>query len=145
MADAARELPRCRTKRRGRRWRHFLNDRYLLALLLPGVLWFFIYRYLPMLGLVIAFKDFSFSKGIFGSRWIGWENFRFLFFQQADFYKIVRNTLLINVYRLIFSFPAPIVIALLLNELRTDALQEVRPDRRSTFPTSSPGSSSAAS
>jgi putative aldouronate transport system permease protein len=109
-----------RVPRRRSTWRHIVNDRYLLALLLPGVLWFFVYRYLPMFGLLIAFKDFSFSKGVFGSTWIGWDNFKFLFFEQEDFYRIVRNTLLINVYRLVFSFPAPIAIALLLNEVRRD-------------------------
>ena len=116
-----------------------LNDRYLLALLLPGVVWFFIYRYLPMLGLVIAFKEFSFSRGIWGSRWIGWENFKFLFYQSPDFYKIVSNTLLINVYRLVFSFPAPILLALMLNEVRSE--RRKRYVQTSIVPalTSSPG------
>jgi putative aldouronate transport system permease protein len=94
-------------------------DKYLYFLLLPGIAWFFIYRYLPMFGLLIAFKEFSFSKGIFGSRWVGWENFRFLFYEHSDFYKIVRNTLLINIYRLFLGFPAPIIVALMINELRT--------------------------
>ena len=116
--DESHSRQRLGEERRPRALQRLLNDRYLLALLLPGIIWFFIYRYLPMLGLLLAFKDFSFSKGIFGSRWVGWDNFYFLFFQQADFYKIVRNTLLINLYRLVWSFPAPIVIALLLNELR---------------------------
>jgi putative aldouronate transport system permease protein len=120
MADAMREFPSVIAKRRSRPLQRLFNDRYLLALLLPGVLWFFVYRYLPMFGLLIAFKDFSFSKGVFGSTWIGWDNFKFLFFEQEDFYRIVRNTLLINVYRLVFSFPAPIAIALLLNEVRKD-------------------------
>jgi len=98
------------------------EDRFLLLLLAPGVIWFIIYRYLPMAGLVIAFKDFSFSKGIFGSVWVGLDNFRFLFFEQSDFYNILRNTLLINTYRLIFSFPAPIILALAINELKSPQL-----------------------
>jgi putative aldouronate transport system permease protein len=98
------------------------QDRFLLYLLLPGLIWFLIYRYLPMAGLLIAFKDFSFSKGIFESNWVGLDNFRFLFFEQSDFYNIVRNTLLINLYRLVFSFPAPIILALAINELRSRKL-----------------------
>jgi len=125
MADAMREFPSVVTKRRPKPLRRLLNDRYLFALLLPGLLWFLIYRYLPMFGLVIAFKEFSFSKGIFGSRWIGWENFRFLFLQHLDFYKIIRNTLLINLFRLVFSFPAPIIVALLINEVRHDRFKRL--------------------
>lgn len=94
------------------------KHKYLYLLLLPGVIWYFIFRYLPMYGVIIAFKDYNFSKGIVGSPWVGLKHFQFLL-HNADFYTIVRNTLLINVYELIFVFPVPIILALLLNEMRS--------------------------
>jgi len=97
--------------------RNVVKYRYLYLLLLPGLVWYFIYKYLPMYGLIIAFKDYSFSKGIWHSPWAGFKHFEFLF-SYPDFYRIVKNTLIINVYELVFSFPAPIILALLLNELK---------------------------
>lgn len=92
--------------------------KYLYLLMLPGVIWYFIYRYLPMYGVIIAFKDYNFSKGIIGSPWVGLKHFEFLLHNQ-DFFMIVRNTLLINLYELIFAFPVPIILALLLNEMKS--------------------------
>jgi len=96
--------------------------RYLYLLLLPGVLWYFIYRYLPMYGVIIAFKDYSFMKGIWNSPWVGLKHFRIMF-ASPDFYQIFYNTLIINVYSLVFVFPASIILALMLNELRTMVLK----------------------
>jgi putative aldouronate transport system permease protein len=93
------------------------RDRYAYLLLLPGFLIFLVYRYLPMFGLMIAFKDFSFSKGVFGSRWVGLKYFIFIFTRHPDFFRILRNTVLINIYRLVFAFPVPIILALMLNEV----------------------------
>jgi putative aldouronate transport system permease protein len=69
-------------------------------------------------GVLLAFKDFSPRLGILGSPWVGLDHFKFLFFQSPDFMRIFRNTLLISCYHIIFGFPAPIILALLLNELR---------------------------
>lgn len=91
--------------------------RYLYLLMLPTVIWYIVFRYVPMLGTQIAFKNYSFSKGIWGSPWVGLKNFQFLF-QYPDFYNILRNTVVINIYNLIFGFPIPIILALLLNEIR---------------------------
>jgi len=91
--------------------------KYLYLLLLPGFIWYLIYKYLPMYGLIIAFKDYNFSKGIFGSPWVGLKHFKFLF-SYPDFYRILKNTILLNVYELLFVFPASIILALLLNEIR---------------------------
>jgi len=91
--------------------------KYLYLLLLPGFVWYLIYKYLPMYGLIIAFKDFNFSKGILGSPWVGLKHFKFLF-SYPDFYRILKNTILLNVYELLFAFPASIILALLLNEIR---------------------------
>jgi len=94
-------------------WRH----KFLYLLLMPGFIWYFIYKYLPMYGLIIAFKEFNFMKGIWGSPWVGLKHFEFLF-SYPDFYRILKNTVLLNVYELVFSFPMPIILALLLNELK---------------------------
>lgn len=95
-----------------------MKYRYLYLMLLPGLVWYFIYKYLPMYGLIIAFKDFSFSKGIWGSPWAGWKHFEFLF-SYPDFYRILKNTIVLNVMELLFAFPMPIILALMLNELRS--------------------------
>jgi putative aldouronate transport system permease protein len=70
-----------------------------------------------MYGVILAFKDYRFIDGIFGSPWAGWENFRTLV-EGRDFPRAFRNTVIISLYKLIFGFPAPIILALLLNELR---------------------------
>ncbi|WP_127581656.1 ABC transporter permease [Paenibacillus koleovorans] len=98
--------------------------RYLYLLLLPGILWYLVYRYFPMYGVIIAFKDYSFVKGIWGSPWVGLKHFHTIF-QSPDFYQIIRNTLLINVYNLLFVFTSSIVLALLLNELKMMALKRL--------------------
>lgn len=90
-------------------------DLYLL--LVPGCIFFFVFCYIPMLGLVVAFKDYNIFKGVFASDWIGLQHFRDML-QIPDFYRIIRNTLLLNVLGLIVGFPAPIILALMLNEIR---------------------------
>ncbi len=93
---------------------------YLMAL--PVVAWFVIYQYGPMYGLMIAFERYVPTKGILGSQWVGLKNFRD-FLMDPYFFRVLRNTLLINFYLLIFAFPAAILLALLLNELRTPRLK----------------------
>lgn len=93
------------------------RDKYLYLLLLPSVIWYLLFHYKPIYGLVIAFQDFSLFKGILGSEWIGFENFE-TFFHSAYFLRNLRNTFLINIYSLIFSFPIPIILALLFNEVK---------------------------
>ncbi|MDQ1913474.1 ABC transporter permease subunit [Paenibacillus sp. GD4] len=90
-------------------------DLYLL--LLPGLLYFLVYKYIPMWGIVIAFQDYSPFRGILGSEWVGMKHFVTLF-TYDKFWQIFRNTLLISFYNLLFFFPAPIIMALLLNELK---------------------------
>ncbi|MFP4377444.1 MAG: ABC transporter permease [Spirochaetales bacterium] len=104
--------------------RDLYRDRYLYVLLLPVIAWFVLFRYVPMQGVVIAFKDFRFFDGIWGSEWVGFEHFERMF-RSRDFYQIVRNTLVLNVYQLIFQFPAPIVLALLLNEVRSSKFKRI--------------------
>ncbi|TBL79046.1 sugar ABC transporter permease [Paenibacillus thalictri] len=94
-------------------WKH----RYYFLLLMPALIYFVLFHYVPMAGVVLAFKNYSIAKGIFGSEWAGLEHFRRLF-DSASFYEILSNTIRISLYRLIFVFIAPVVFALLLNEIR---------------------------
>ena len=82
----------------------------------PVVLFFALFHYAPMYGLIIAFKDYNVFKGILGSPWAGLHNFEQVF-GDAYFWKVVRNTAIISLLKLVFGFPAPIIIALLLNEV----------------------------
>ncbi len=98
--------------------------RYLYLLLIPGLLYFFFFHYQPMAGLVLAFKKYNAKAGIWGSTWIGLSNFKRIF-STPDAVKAIRNTFVINFSRLIFQFPAPILLALLLNEMRGTRLKRV--------------------
>jgi putative aldouronate transport system permease protein len=87
-------------------------------MLLPALVFMILFRYLPMGGLVIAFKNYSFRRGIWDSPWAGLQHFVFIFTQNLDFFYILRNTLVINILKLLFYFPAPIVLALMINDVR---------------------------
>jgi len=89
----------------------------LYLLVLPVMMYFFIFCYGPMYGAIIAFKDFTPIKGILGSDWAGFKHF-VDFFSSSDFGKLLFNTLKISVTNLVFGFPAPIILALLLNEVK---------------------------
>lgn len=101
------------------------RSRSLYLLMLPGLVLLIIYRYIPMLGLSIAFKNFSFAKGIWNSDWVGFKNFEFLFFRHPNFFQLVFNTLIINIYKMIFYFPIPILLAVFLNEIRNLRLKKL--------------------
>lgn len=89
----------------------------LYLLLVPGLLYFVIFKYVPMSNAVIAFKDYSVVRGIWDSQWVGLKHFE-AFFQNPVFWTLVQNTLLLSVYALIVGFPIPILLALALNEIR---------------------------
>ena len=97
-------------------WRQVVRYRGLLLLLLPSIAWFLIFRYYPMYGVVIAFKKYRLLKGVWASPWVGLDHFERLF-RTPTFLNVLRNTLVISFYRLVFAFPMPIVFAILLNEL----------------------------
>jgi putative aldouronate transport system permease protein len=97
--------------------RDLIRNRMIYFMLLPVVLYFAVFHYIPLYGAQIAFRDFSPTKGILKSAWVGLKHFSD-FFSSYYFWRLVRNTLLINVYDLVFAFPAPIILALLLNEIR---------------------------
>ncbi|MBW4085775.1 sugar ABC transporter permease [Paenibacillus sp. S150] len=96
-----------------RLWRNKL----LYVMLIPGVLYFVIFKYLPMYGLIISFQDYKPYQGITGSEWVGMEHFQRLF-TEADFLNILGNTLILFGMNILFYFPIPIILALMLNELR---------------------------
>lgn len=93
------------------------KNKYLYMMLSPVLLYYFLFHYAPMYGAIIAFKDYAPSRGIWGSDWAGLDHF-VQFFNGPYFIRTLKNTLLISLYDLIFGFPAPIVLALLLNEIR---------------------------
>lgn len=92
----------------------FWRDRWVYLLLLPGIVYFLVFQYLPLLGNVIAFQDFSPFLGFFDSPWVGLDNFVRLF-TDPDIATVVSNTLIISILQIIFAFPVPIVLALMLN------------------------------
>lgn len=106
-------------------WKKALRrDALLLLMLLPAVVTVILFCYLPMGGLVIAFKDYSANEGIFGSPWAGLTHFQ-NFFESFFFGRLMRNTLLLSGYTLLFGFPVPILFALLLNEMRQKHLRKL--------------------
>lgn len=97
-------------------WATLYAQRYLFLLLLPSAVFVVIFNYFPIYGITIAFKQFHPLKGIGGSPWVGLKHFIDLF-HSLSFTRVLTNTLIINVYHIVFGFPAPIILALLLNEL----------------------------
>ncbi|MFD0960813.1 ABC transporter permease [Paenibacillus chungangensis] len=93
------------------------KQRYLLLMVLPGFLLILVFKYVPMYGVTIAFKSYDASLGFLRSPWIGFQHFQ-AFFDSPMSWRIVKNSLLLAFYSLLFGFPAPIIFALLLNELR---------------------------
>lgn len=103
-------------KSRQNTWSRIKRDYELYLFLLPIVLIYLIFRYYPMYGVQIAFKDFTPSKGVWGSEWVGFQHF-IDFFNSYNFWTIISNTLSLSFFSLIFSFPAPIIIAIMLNQM----------------------------
>lgn len=105
-------------------FRYMIQHKWLYLLLLPGLLYFILFRYIPMGGLVIAFKDYSPFRGIMDSAWCGFEQFQ-KFFDTPDFGRLLRNTLGISLLQLVLYFPAPIILSLFLNEVRHNGYKRV--------------------
>ncbi|WP_438347783.1 ABC transporter permease [Paenibacillus sp. FA6] len=113
-------------KRRSRTslWAELKRDKYLYLLIMPGVLYFLIFKYYPMWGIVIAFQDFSPYLGVWKSDWIGMEHF-VRFFTNPSFYLLFRNTMMISLLSLVFFFPLPIVLSLSMNEVSNKVFKRV--------------------
>ena len=88
----------------------------IYVMLLPTIVWLILFLYKPMYGLQVAFKDYSLFRGVSGSEWIGFEHFETLF-NSDQFFRAIRNTVLISLYSLLIGFPVPIVLALMFNEI----------------------------
>ncbi|RAU91716.1 sugar ABC transporter permease [Paenibacillus sp. YN15] len=101
----------------------YKKNKWLILMALPVVAWYILFHYVPMYGVIIGFKQFSPVKGILGSPWVGLQHFQD-FFNSISAWRVIRNTLLINFYQLIFGFPAPIILALLLNEIKNKAFKK---------------------
>ena len=95
-----------------------LRDKWLYLLLLPGLIYFIVFKYLPMWGIVISFENYVPYSGIFNSEWVGLKWFEY-FFKFPSWTRYLENTLLLSFMNLIFYFPAPIILALMLNEMRS--------------------------
>ncbi|TBL81939.1 ABC transporter permease [Paenibacillus thalictri] len=121
MYSQTAELPIKKASKNRSNWKFY---KYYYLLIAPGLLYFILFHYVPMAGIIIAFKDFKLSQGIIGSEWAGLKWFHLLF-AAPDFWVALRNTILISFYKLIFGFPAPIVLALLLNEVTSTLFKRV--------------------
>lgn len=97
-------------------------NKYVYLMLVPVIAYYVIFYYVPMYGLQIAFKDYSPGLGMWNSEWVGFRHFE-SFFKSYYFWRLLRNTLLLSLYELLFGFPASIILALLLNELRSNVLK----------------------
>ncbi|SFL73633.1 putative aldouronate transport system permease protein [Paenibacillus sp. 1_12] len=100
------------------------RDKYLYMLILPGVVFFIIFKYFPMWGIIIAFQEYSPYAGVWNSEWVGLEHF-IRFFSNPDFILLFRNTMVISLLNLVFFFPLPIVLSLLLNEVNNKFFKSV--------------------
>jgi putative aldouronate transport system permease protein len=93
------------------------KGKYLLLMFLPCLLYYVLFKYAPMFGIVISFKNYNLYKGVWQSEWVGMKYY-IMFFQNPDLFILLRNTFLLGFYKLLFGFPAPIILALLLNETK---------------------------
>lgn len=96
--------------------------REIYIMLIPVVLFYIVFHYAPMYGLIIAFKNYRPALGILGSSWVGLKHFKD-FFGSFYFWRLLKNTLSINIFGLIFGFPTPIIFAILLNEVKNSAFK----------------------
>ncbi|UUZ96366.1 ABC transporter permease subunit [Paenibacillus sp. P25] len=124
---SSRTAGRAISGRKRRWWSAVAANRFYYYLILPGMLYFVIFDYIPMFGIIIAFKDISPFEGVQGvltGEWVGFRHF-IRFWNSYYFWNVVRNTLVISFYNLLFGFPAPIILALMLNELRYAVFKKI--------------------
>lgn len=100
------------------------TDFWMYVLLILPITYFVIFKYVPLYGLAAAFQDYNIFKGVSGSEWVGIDVFKEVF-AMRDFYKVLKNTLVLNVIDLIFGFPIPIILAVIINEIRMSAVKKI--------------------
>jgi putative aldouronate transport system permease protein len=99
--------------------KEFIRDKWLYMMMVPGVAYFLIFKYVPMYGLIMAFQDYKPHLGFLESPWVGFKHF-VRFFSEPQFGMLFRNTIIIALYNLVFFFPLPIILSLMMNELRRE-------------------------
>ncbi len=104
--------------------RQYLDNKYLVLLLLPGLIYFIIFKYVPMYGLLMSFQDYSVKLGVWGSEWVGLKHFEFLL-TDPNFLMVLKNTIWISFLKILFGFPAPIILALIMNEIRAEKFKRL--------------------
>ncbi|MCY7574209.1 ABC transporter permease [Bacillus pumilus] len=104
-------------ERRKRLLNQMLSQKFLYVMILPGLIYFLVFKYVPMWGLIIAFQDYQPFLGILGSEWVGFKHFIRLF-TEPTFFILLKNTLILFAMNVVIFFPIPILLALLLNEVR---------------------------
>ncbi|WP_163580288.1 ABC transporter permease [Gracilibacillus saliphilus] len=114
---AKEEAKQVKKMKRSETWRRVKRNKMIYLMILPGLIYFLIYKYLPMYGLIISFQDYKPYLGILGSEWVGLEHFNRLF-TSSEFWMIFKNTLILFGLQIFIYFPIPIIISLMLNEVR---------------------------
>ena len=99
-------------------WRRMVKDYQLYLLVLPAIIWYIVFAYAPMYGLQIAFKDYSGAIGILESPWVGLKHFK-SFFRSYYAWSLIKNTIVLSLYSMLAGFPIPIILSLMLNELKS--------------------------
>lgn len=107
------------------RWKRYIKYKYMFILLLPALVYYSVFHYAPLYGIQLAFKDFRILEGINGSPWVGFKHFETMFTSTSQFWRVFRNTVVISLYHIVFGFPAPILLALILNELRSKVFKRI--------------------
>ncbi|WP_240633246.1 ABC transporter permease [Paenibacillus montanisoli] len=116
VITAKADLVLTRAKLRKERWKKYKQYRALLIMMIPAMLYYLVFHYLPMYGVLLAFKDFKILQGVWNSPWVGLDIFEKIFHDEY-FFTVLKNTMIISLYKLLFGFPVPIIFALLLSEV----------------------------
>ncbi|WP_020618413.1 ABC transporter permease [Paenibacillus daejeonensis] len=106
------------------RWLRLMRQWDVQLMVVPALLFILVFHYIPMYGVLMSFQDYSLFRGFSGSPWVGFKHFR-MFFEAPEFWTIMRNTLVISVLKLVIGFPAPIMLALMLNEVKHRAFKRL--------------------
>lgn len=104
------------------KWIEIARAKYLLLLLAPGFIYYVVFHYIPMYGVVIAFQDYRITRGFTDSEWVGLKHF-VAFFNYNAFPKIIRNTIMINIVNLVLGFPVPIILAVMISEVKNSGFR----------------------
>jgi putative aldouronate transport system permease protein len=113
------------TGKRLRAKRYLMKHKALYLLMLPGIIYYIVFKYVPMYGIIIAFQNYSIGKGMLGSKFVGLAHFVEFFYNTPDSWKLIRNTVLLNIYDLLFHFPTPVILALLLHEIKNKTFKRI--------------------